>query len=296
MKKRFLSAMLTIVMVFSMAGCGSSSASSDSGSAGTAESGTEEAGDTAESSTEETADTSGDTESSDSAVETIKAAGKVTWVTNAEFEPFEFKDGNEVVGIDADIAQKIADDLGVELVVSDIAFDSCIPSLVSGKADFSAAGMTVTEEREKNVDFTDTYYDATQAIIVPADSDIDSREDLNGKTVGVQSGTTGDSYCTNEDGSSDIEVGEVKRYTKGMDAVSDLIGGRIDAVVIDDFPATKFVEKNPDKIEKLGEALTDDSEQYAIAVPKGSDLKDEINKVIKDLNDSGEMEEIVNKY
>ena len=196
--------------------------------------------------------------------------------------------------LDADTRKKIAEKLGVELEIMDIAFDSLIPSLNAGKADFIAAGMTATDERRKNVDFSDDYFDASQTIIVGVDSGITSREDLNGKLVGVQQGTTGDIYCTNEDGSGDITVKEVKRYPKAMDAVSDLLTGRVDAVVIDDFPAKKLVEKNPDKIKTLDEAMTE--ETYAIAVPLGSDLKDVINEVIKELNDSGEMDEIVSKY
>ena len=182
----------------------------------------------------------------------------------------------------------------MKLEISDIAFDSLIPSLNAGKADFIAAGMTATEDRRKNVDFSEAYFNASQAIIVTVDSEIASRTDLNGKIVGVQQGTTGDSYCTNEDGSSDVQVGEVKRYPKGMDAVSDLIAGRLDAVVIDNFPAEKLVGKNADKIKKLDEALTE--EEYAIALPKGSDLTDTVNETIKELNESGKMDEIVSKY
>jgi polar amino acid transport system substrate-binding protein len=229
-----------------------------------------------------------------SATDKIKKAGKVVMTTNAEFEPFEYKDGDEITGIDIEISQAIADKLGVKLEISDIAFDSLIPSLNAGKADFIAAGMTATEDRRKNVDFSDAYFNASQAIIVTVDSEIASRTDLNGKIVGVQQGTTGDSYCTNEDGSSDVQVGEVKRYPKGMDAVSDLIAGRLDAVVIDNFPAEKLVGKNADKIKKLDEALTE--EEYAIALHKGSDLTDTVNETIKELNESGKMDEIVSKY
>lgn len=227
-------------------------------------------------------------------VEAIKKAGKIQMTTNAEFEPFEYKDGDEIVGIDIDLSQAIADKLGVKLEVSDIAFDSLIPSMNAGKADFIAAGMTATEDRKKNVDFSDPYFNASQAIIVAKDSDIKTREDLNGKTVGVQQGTTGDTYCTNDDGSSDVKVKEVKRYPKGMDAVSDLIAGRLDAVVIDDYPAEKLVAKNADKVVKLDDALTE--EEYAIAMPKGSDLVDVVNGVIKDLKDSGELNKIIDKY
>ncbi|MDO4620850.1 MAG: transporter substrate-binding domain-containing protein [Lachnospiraceae bacterium] len=227
-------------------------------------------------------------------VATIQAAGKVVMSTNAEFEPFEYKDSNDIVGIDPEIAAKIAEKLGVELEITDIAFDSLIPSMNKGKADFIAAGMTATEERSKNVDFSVPYFNASQSIIVLADSEIKSRTDLNDKTVGVQQGTTGDIYCTDEDGTSDIKVKDVKRYSKGMDAVSDLIAGRVDAVVIDDFPASKLVEKNPEKLVKLDEAMTE--EEYAIAMPKGSNLKEVVDQVITELQESGELDAIVSKY
>ena len=231
---------------------------------------------------------------SSEALKTI-AAGAITMSTNAEFEPFEYKDSDKIVGIDVDIANKIAEKLGLDLQINDVAFDSLIMELQTNKCDFVAAGMTVDEDRLKNVDFSEPYFDASQSIVVPKGGAIKSPADLNGKTVGVQQGTTGDKYCTNEDGKNDIKVGNVKRYNKGADAVSDLISGRIDAVVIDDFPATKFVEKNSDKIEKLSDALT--VEQYAIAVQKGNTaLLDQINAVLKDLKSSGELDKIIDKY
>ncbi len=224
----------------------------------------------------------------------ITADGKIIMATNAEFEPFEYKDNDTIVGIDADIAAEIASALGVELEISDIAFESTIPALQAGKADFIAAGMTVTEDRKKNVDFTDPYFNASQAILVAKDSEIAKPEDLEGKTVGVQTGTTGDMYCTNEDGTSEVKVGEVKRYEKGMDAASDLMAGRIDAVVIDNFVAQQLAEKNPDKIVKLDDALTE--EEYAIALPKDSELTAKFNEILKDLTDSGKLDEIESKY
>lgn len=224
----------------------------------------------------------------------IKADGKIIMATNAEFEPFEYKDDDKIVGIDAEIAAKIAEALGVDLEISDIAFESTIPALQAGKADFIAAGMTVTEDRKKNVDFTDPYFNASQAILVAKDSDIAKPEDLEGKTVGVQTGTTGDMYCTDEDGTSEVKVGEVKRYEKGMDAASDLMAGRIDAVVIDNFVAQKLADKNPDKLVKLDDALTE--EEYAIALPKDSELTEKFNEVLKDLTDSGELDAIETKY
>lgn len=233
--------------------------------------------------------------SSTRSIADIQKNGKLMMSTNAEFEPFEYKDGGEVVGIDIEISQKIADAIGVELEVTDIAFDSLIPALQSGKADIVAAGMTADDDRRKNVDFSESYFNASQAIIVTVDSEIAGPEDLEGKTVGVQLGTTGDKYCTNEKGDNEYTVGEVRRYSKGMEAVSDLMAGRIDAVVIDNFPAQKFVENNADAIKVLDTALTE--EEYAIAVPKGStELLDKVNEVIGEMKESGELDEIVSKY
>lgn len=225
----------------------------------------------------------------------IKADGYVTMSTNAEFEPFEYKDGDKISGIDVDIAQKIADKLGVQLKVNDMSFDTLITDLDSGKSNLVAAGMTVTDDRKKNVDFSDPYFNASQAIIVLKGSAIKSRADLNGKKVGVQQGTTGDTYCTNEDGKNDIKVSSVERYSKGVDAVTDLINGKVDAVVIDNFPATKFVDKNPDKIAKLSETLTE--EKYAIAVKKGdAEMLKTVNAVLGEMKSSGELDKVIEKY
>ncbi|WP_283607552.1 transporter substrate-binding domain-containing protein [Faecalispora anaeroviscerum] len=273
MKKsvKFLAVCLAAAAMLSMSACNgggaSSGAASDSSNAG----------------------------ASTSTLDTIKKNGFITMSTNAEFEPFEYKDGDDVVGIDIEISKKIAEKLGVQLKVNDVAFDSLIPEITSGKADFVAAGMTADDERRKNVDFSDSYFDAGQAIIVKKGGEIKQPQDLDGKKVGVQTGTTGDKYCTNEDGTSKIKVGSVERYNKGMDAVSDLIAGRIDAVVIDNFPAEKFVEKNSDKIAKLDDMLT--NEQYAIAVKKGNtELTELINQTLKELKDSGDLQKICDKY
>jgi polar amino acid transport system substrate-binding protein len=155
--------------------------------------------------------------------------------------------------------------------------------------------MSVTDDRKVNVDFSDPYFDATQSIIVLKGSPIKTRTDLNGKKVGVQQGTTGDIFCTNEDGKSDIKVGSVQRFNKGADAVTDLLNGKLDAVVIDDFPAQKFVSKNSGKIEKLQDALT--VEHYAIAVKKGNtELLNTINGVLKDMKSSGDLDKLISKY
>lgn len=279
-----IAVLLAVLMLFAMASCATEKLAASSNAS--------QVSSVAENSVEGS-DTDG-APASDDAVAAIKERGKVIMVTNAEFEPFEFKENDEIVGIDAEIAKKIAEKLEVELEITDIAFDSCVPSVQGGKADFAAAGMTITEDRLKNVDFSDNYFNASQMIIVGIDSDIQGREDLNGKVVGVQQGTTGDVYCTDEKKENDIEVAEVKRYGKGMDAVSDLINGRVDAVVIDNFPADKLVAKNADRIQKLDEALTE--EEYAIAVAQGSNLKDLINEVLAELNESGEMDKIISKY
>ncbi|WP_312432586.1 basic amino acid ABC transporter substrate-binding protein [Lacrimispora sp.] len=217
-----------------------------------------------------------------------KEAGKLVMVTNAEFPPYEYYDKNEIVGIDADIARAIADKMGVELEIQDMAFDSLIPAVQSGKADFTAAGMTVNEDRKKNVDFTDTYAEAAQVIIVKEGSEIKTPDDLTGKKIGVQTGTTGDIYA------DDIENAEVKRYNKGMEAVMALTQDKIDAVIIDREPAKVFVKENAG-LAILDEAFTE--EEYAIAVKKDNkELLDKLNGAIKELKESGELKKIVDKY
>ncbi|WP_099206104.1 transporter substrate-binding domain-containing protein [Scatolibacter rhodanostii] len=249
----------------------------------------------ASSNTDSTASTANEQSAETATLDTIKADGYITLATNAEFEPFEFKDGDGYMGIDIEISKKIAEKLGVELQVHDIAFDTVIAEVQSGKANFAAAGITVNEDRKKNVDFSETYFNANQSVIVLADSEIKVPADLSGKKVGVQQGTTGDVYCTNEDGTSEVTNIEVQRYNKGVDAVTDLINGRLDAVVIDDFPATKFVEKNSDKIQKLSDTLT--VEEYAIAVKKGDTaMLQVINEVLKEMKDSGELQTVIDSY
>ena len=216
--------------------------------------------------------------------------GTLTMATNAEFPPYEYHDGDAIVGIDAEIAKAIADELGMELEIEDIAFDSIIPEIVSGKADMGLAGMTVTEDRMQSVDFSDTYAKASQKIIVTEDSEIASPDDLKGVIVGVQLGTTGDIYV------SDLEADgtTVERYNKGFEAVQALSQGKIDAVVIDGEPAKTFVAET-EGLKILEESFTD--EEYAIAVKKGNtELLEKINGALKTLKDNGTLDEIVAKY
>ena len=208
--------------------------------------------------------------------------------TNAEFPPYEYPEGDEVVGIDVDIASAIAEELGMELKVEDMAFDSIIPAVTSGKADIGAAGMTVTPDREESVAFTDTYAHATQVIIVKEDSDITGPDDLVGKTIGVQLGTTGDLYAT------DIEDATVEQYNKGFEAVQALTQDKIDAVIIDGEPAKEFVAES-EGLKILDEAFTE--EDYAIAVAKdNTELVDKINDALATLKESGKLDEIIAKY
>ncbi len=231
----------------------------------------------------------------DAAAETEAAgdssyAGKtLIMATNAEFPPYEYHDGNEIVGIDVEIARAIAEQMGADFEVSDIAFDSIIPAVQAGKADFGAAGMTITEDRKTQVDFSDSYASAVQAVIVKEDSDITGIDDLQGKMIGVQQGTTGDIYSTDDFGEDNVQ-----RFPKGADAVTALQTGKVDAVIIDNNPAKVFVEQN-EGLKLLDSPYAE--ENYAICVKKGNtELLDGINAAIKELKDSGKLDEIVAKY
>jgi len=209
--------------------------------------------------------------------------------TNAEFPPFEYKENNEIVGFDIEIAKIIAEELGMELKIEDMAFDGLLSALQSGKVDFVIAGMTVTEDRKKNVDFSESYFNASQVIIVKKEgSAVKSKDDLSGKKVGVQIGTTGDAYLTKNH--PDVEV---VRFQKGADAIMELKNGKCDAVVIDANPAKVFVEKNSD-LTLLEEQLTE--EEYAIAVKKGSELKAQIDEILQKIKSDGRYDEIYAKY
>ncbi len=212
----------------------------------------------------------------------------LTMATNAEFPPYEYHDGTEIVGIDVEIAQAIADKLGRELVIEDMAFDSVIMAVQSGKADIAMAGLTITEDRKESVNFSTPYTTASQVIIVKEDSDITSPDDLVGKRVGVQLGTTGDIYV------DDIEDATVERYGKGFEAVQALLQDKVDAVMIDNQPAQVFVSQN-EGIKIVDEAFT--VEEYAAAIAKdNTELLDQVNDAIAELEESGELQAIIDKY
>ena len=282
MKKKVLAITMAALMAASLTACGGG-AKETTAAATTAEEKAEDT--TAAESKDETSAEAAETEAAKEA-----AGGKLVMATNAEFPPYEYHDGDAIVGIDAEIAKAIADELGMELEIEDIAFDSIIPEIVSGKADMGLAGMTVTEDRMQSVDFSDTYAKASQKIIVTEDSEIASPDDLKGVIVGVQLGTTGDIYV------SDLEADgtTVERYSKGFEAVQALSQGKIDAVVIDGEPAKNFVAET-EGLKILDESFTD--EEYAIAVKKGNtELLEKINGALKTLKDNGTLDEIVAKY
>lgn len=292
MKKRVLTAAMAALCAISLAACGGSSTATTAADTTAAEA----ADTTAAEAEDTTAAEDAAEEETEAEAEENTEGGTLIMATNAEFPPYEYHDssqtgpdGTDIVGIDAEIAGAIAEKLGKELVIEDIAFDSLIPELQSGKADFVAAGMTVTEDRLVNVDFSDTYATAVQSIIVTSDSEIAGPDDLAGKKIGVQQGTTGDLYATDDFGDENID-----RYPKGVDAVQALVQGKVDAVIIDNEPAKVFVGDN-EGLKLLDTAYAE--EEYAIAVKKGNtELLEQINTVIQELKDSGEMDSIIGKY
>ena len=220
---------------------------------------------------------------------TTVEAGKLTMATNATFPPYEMTtDSGEFEGIDIDTAKAIADKLGLELQIDDMDFDAALLSVQQGKADIAMAGVTVTDERKAVMDFSDSYATGIQSIIVPNDSDIASPDDLAGKKIGTQRGTTGYIYCSDDFGDENVVA-----YDDGLTAVQALNNGQVDAVVIDNAPAKEFVAANP------GLVILDTSyaeEDYAIGMAKGSALEDAINAALEELKADGTLQSIVDKY
>lgn len=250
--KKFLSLVLSIVMILGLVACGQKAATTTASADGT--------------------------------------ATKLVMCTNAEFPPYEFKDGGDFKGIDIECAKLIGQKIGAEVEILDIAFDSLIPTVMSGKADFAMAGMTVTEDRKENVDFSHTYQKAVQTIVVPSSSGIQSVEDMYGKKIGVQTGTTGDIYC-----SGDFGEESMMRYSKIVDGFQAMKTGKIDAIVVDDQVAKAIVEQDSASFRILDTAYAE--EEYAIAVKKGnSALLNKINAAIDEMKSNGELKKIVDKY
>ena len=279
--KKITALLLGTAMMLSLAACGSSASVSESTASSEASSTSEAA------STEASAETAGEL--------TTVNAGKLTMSTNAAFPPYEMTDDNgNYVGIDIEVAQAIADKLGLELQVDDMDFDAALLAAQSGKSDMVMAGVTVTEERQTVMDFSNTYATGIQVVIVPEDSDIASIDDMTGKMIGVQRGTTGDLYCSAsvEDGGFGEE--NVTPYDNGLTAVQALMNGQVDCVVIDNAPAQEFVAANP------GLKILDTeyaNEEYAIGVAKGNTaLLDAINGALAELEADGTLQSIVDQY
>lgn len=279
--KKLTALLLGTAMVLSLAACGATASTSES----TASS---DAAFSEAASTEASAETA-------SAELTTVTPGKLTMSTNAAFPPYEMTaDDGSFEGIDVEVAEAIADKLGLELQIDDMDFDAALLAAQNGKSDMVMAGVTVTEERQTVMDFSNTYATGIQVVIVPEDSDIASIEDMTGKMIGVQRGTTGDLYCSAsvEDGGFGEE--NVTPYDNGLTAVQALQNGQVDCVVIDNAPAQEFVKANP------GLKILDTeyaNEDYAIGVAKGNtQLLDAINGALEELEADGTLQSIVDKY
>ena len=281
MKKKITSLMLALTMSAALfAGCGQ-----------TAEAPAAEA-------TEATTETTEVAEAPAENVETAEVAteefttvtdGKFIMATNAYFPPYEYYEGDAIVGIDAEIGAAIAEKLGLEFEISDMEFDSIITAVQAGKADVGMAGMTVTEERLQNINFSTSYASGVQVVIVPEDSEIASIEDLAGKKIGVQLATTGDIYASDDFGEENVE-----KYNKGNDAVMALVSGKIDAVIIDNEPAKAYVEANSGLKILETEYVTED---YAACVSKDNEpLLNAINAALEELTADGTIQAILDKY
>ena len=236
--------------------------------------------------------TTGASQASPASASATLSDGVLTVGTNAEFPPFEYVgDNGEPDGFDIALMKEVGDRLGVEVVVENMEFDSLV-SAIGSKIDVAAAAMTVTEERQQTVDFSVPYYSAVQHVLVPKDSSIATYDDLKGKTIGCQLGTTGDFLV------EDIEGATAQQYNKAVDAVNDLVNGRVDAVIVDSNPAGVFASKFPDKIKELdGEDFGFEVEEYAIALPKGdADLKDAIDVALTNIKEDGTFEKLVDEY
>ena len=215
---------------------------------------------------------------------------KLVMATNASFPPYEFKgDSGEIEGIDAEIAAKIAEKLGMELEIVDTEFGSIIGGVQSGKYDIGMAGMTVTDERKESVNFSDSYATGVQVIIVPEGSAITGPDDLGDAMIGVQQDTTGHIYAEDAFGQD-----HVTPYKTGNDAVQALVSGKVEAVIIDNEPAKSYVAANAGLQILETEYIT---ENYAIAVAKtNTDLLEKINTALAELKADGTIDQIIAKY
>ena len=222
--------------------------------------------------------------------------GKLIMSTNAQFPPYEMvADDGSFEGIDVEVAQAIADKLGLELEIDDMDFDAALLAAQNGKSDMVMAGVTVNEERLQVMDFSDSYANGVQVVIVTEDSDIATVDDLaNADKIGTQRGTTGYIYCSDTPENGGYGEDHVTAYDDGATAVQALLNGQVDAVVIDNAPAQEYVKANP------GLKILDTefaNEEYAIGVAKGNEsLLNAINGALAELEADGTLQSIIDKY
>ena len=281
--KKALSLMTAAALVLSLAACGSTASSAASSEAASPEAASSDAA------SSEAASSEAASETETAELSTVEP-GKLIMSTNAAFPPYEMTtDSGEFEGIDIETAQAIADKLGLELQIDDMDFDAALLAVQQGKADMVMAGVTVTDERQNVMDFTDSYATGIQSIIVKEDSDIASVDDLAGKKIGTQRGTTGYLYCSDDFGDENVVA-----YDNGLTAVQMLNNGQVDCVVIENAPAKEFIAANPG-LKLLDTAYVEES--YAIGVGKGNtELKDAINTALEELKADGTLQAIVDKY
>ena len=293
--KKLLSALLAAVMVMGLlTACGGSDASGNETQDATAPETNEEAAPEVQEEAEPVEEgAEKESAEADAAVSEVLADGVLTVGTNAEFPPFEYVDDNgEPDGFDIALIKAIGEKLGVTVEVENMEFEALV-SAIGSKIDLAIAGMTVTDERQASVDFSNPYYDALQYVIVPEGSEIASFDDLAGKNIGVQLGTTGDFIA-----SDDVEGANVSQYNKGVDAVNDLLNGRVDCVIIDKNPAQVFETQFSGQIKALdGAQFGFEVENYAIALPKGdAALAQQVNKALEEIKADGTFDQLVADY
>lgn len=265
---------MAVVMALGLSACGGSNSAASSSAAGSV---------------------SGSASNGDPAFTTV-TPGTLTMSTNASFPPYEMvADDGSFEGIDIEVAGAIAQKLGLELQVDDMGFDACLQAAQTGKSDIVMAGVTVTEERQAVMDFSNTYANGVQVVIVKEGSPIQTVDDLaNANMIGCQMGTTGYIYCSDTPENGGFGEDHVTPYDDGAAAVQALMNGQIDAVVIDNMPAQEYVAANPGLKILDGEFTNED---YAIGVAKGNTaLLDAINGALEELTNDGTIQSIVDKY
>ena len=295
MKKKLLSLLLAVGMcAVLLTACGGNSNAQGSGAPAS------DASASADASTSADSSAAGDAAASqeggaDSAELNLVEDGKLIMSTNAQFPPYEMVAGDgSFEGIDVEVAQAIAEKLNLELVIDDMDFDAALLAVQNGKSDIVMAGVTVDEDRLAVMDFTTSYANGVQVVIVPEDSEIASIDDLEGKQIGCQRGTTGYIFCSDTPENGGYGEENVTAYDDGATAVQALLNGQVDAVVIDNAPAQEYVNANP------GLKILDTefaNEDYAIGVAKGNTaLLDAINGALEELIADGTVQSIIDKY